>query len=258
MSEPIVSIRNAVVSYREDTALRDVSIDIHRGEFIGVLGPNGAGKTTLLTLINGLGQRTEGEVAVLGLHPYAGHGHKVRKRVGYVRQIERIDPRLPITVRETVAVGLYGRLGWFKRLNAQHWQNVDKALEQVGMTHLAYRPIGHLSGGEYQRAAIARALTQAPEILLFDEPTASIDPKAQRDILSLIERLHHERNLTSLLVTHDLATLPAACRRIVLMKEGTLWKEGTREEMLKPTTLAQLYDDEAIGRIAPVLTGIQN
>ena len=241
MADPVIRITQATVAHQAGRALDEVSLEVGAGEFVGVLGPNGAGKTTLLTAINGLTAIRDGEVRVLGLVPHEGDGHRVRRRIGYVAQVERVDPRLPMTVRETVAVGLYGRLGWLRRLGREQWRRIDEALDRVGITRLAGRPLGHLSGGEYQRTAIARALAQDPEIFLFDEPTASIDPQAQQDILGLIQELHAERHVTMIYVTHELATLPEACARLVLMREGRVWHQGPREEMLAPETLLALY-----------------
>jgi ABC-type cobalamin/Fe3+-siderophores transport system ATPase subunit len=119
---------------------------------------------------------------------------------------------------------------------------VDTALELVGMSHLARRPIGHLSGGEQQRVAIARCLAQEPEIFLLDEPTASLDWKAKTDILELVRQIHDVRGLTTLIVTHDLSALPVACGRVVLMKDGFIWEEGPTAELLTDTKLGQLYD----------------
>jgi ABC-type cobalamin/Fe3+-siderophores transport system ATPase subunit len=115
-------------------------------------------------------------------------------------------------------------------------------LELVGMSHLAKRPIGHLSGGEQQRVAIARALAQEPEMLLLDEPTASLDWRAQRELLELIREIHEAQNLTTLFVTHDLNALPQICDRVVLMKEGKIWQQGIPEQVLKQDILSQLYD----------------
>ena len=113
--------------------------------------------------------------------------------MGYVAQVAAIDRRMPISVREVVMIGRYGRLGLFRRPAQHDWQLVDEALEMVGMAHLAHRPIGHLSGGEQQRVAIARCLAQEPNIFLLDEPTASLDWKAQTEILELVKRIHDER-----------------------------------------------------------------
>jgi ABC-type Mn2+/Zn2+ transport system ATPase subunit len=241
MDNTVIKIEDAVVSYREDVALQGVSVEISQGEFIGVIGPNGAGKTTLLTVINGLGKLIHGQAWVLGTPVNRRNGIKLRKRIGYVAQAENIDPRLPISVRETVMVGCYGRLGLLHRPTRAQWETVDKVLEMVGIAHLSQRPMGHLSGGEYQRAAIARALVQQPEIFLLDEPTASIDQKAQREILSLIQLIHREYHITTLFVTHDLRQLPSICHRLILMKEGKIWQEGSPDLMLREEILTQLY-----------------
>ena len=242
MSETIIDIKKAVVSYREDVALRDVSLKVMAGEFVGVIGPNGAGKTTLLTVVNGLGRLLSGRVKVLGHQLTPGNGHSLRKKVGYVAQVQAIDPRMPMNVREVAMIGRYGLLGLLGRPGKHDWEVVDEMLELVGMSHLALRPIGHLSGGEQQRVAIARCLAQEPEIFLLDEPTASLDWKAQADILELVKKIHEARNLTTLFVTHDLSCLPVACDRIVLLKEGRIWGEGTPRELLSDENLSQLYD----------------
>ena len=241
MDNPVINIQDAVVSYREDVALQGVSMEVKRGEFIGIIGPNGAGKTTLLTVINGLGKLVHGKAWVLGSWLNGRNVARLRKRIGYVAQVERIDPRLPINVRETVMVGCYGRLGLFHRPTRAQWKTVDEVLEMVGVAHLSQRPIGHLSGGEYQRAAIARALVQQPEIFLLDEPTASLDKKAQREILSLIQLIHKEYHTTTLFVTHDLRTLPPICKRLILMKDGKIWQQGSPQSMLREEVLTQLY-----------------
>jgi len=241
MDDTVIRIQDAVVSYREDVALQGVSLEVRKGEFVGIIGPNGAGKTTLLTVINGLGKLVHGQAWVLGSRLNGGNGINLRKRIGYVAQVENIDPRLPISVRETVMVGCYGRLGLFHRPTRAQWETVDKVLEMVGMAHLAQRPIGHLSGGEYQRAAIARALVQQPEIFLLDEPTASIDQKAQHEILSLIQLIHKQYHMTTLFVTHDLRRLPSICQRLILMRDGKIWQQGSPESMLREEVLSQLY-----------------
>jgi ABC-type cobalamin/Fe3+-siderophores transport system ATPase subunit len=237
-----VKIERAVVSYREHVALRDVSLEIKKGEFLGIIGPNGAGKTTLLSLINGLGKLVQGNVWVLGHSISRGSVNGIRKRVGYVAQLQNIDPRMPISVEEVVMVGRYGQLGLLRRPHKADRTIVDKMLELVGMSHLAKRPIGHLSGGEQQRVAIARALAQEPEMLLLDEPTASLDWRAQGELLELIRKIHETQNLTTMFVTHDLNALPETCDRLVLMKEGKIWQQGQPEQVLKQDILSQLYD----------------
>ena len=179
---------------------------------------------------------------MLGHRLTPGNGHSLRKKVGYVPQVQNIDPRMPMNVREVVMIGRYGLLGLFGRPGKRDWAVVDEALELVGMSHLAQRPIGHLSGGEQQRVAIARALAQEPELFLLDEPTASLDWKAQGEIMELVKQIHDSRHLTTLFVTHDLRCLPVACDRVVLMKEGLIWGKGAPDELLTDANLSQLYD----------------
>ncbi|MDA8220039.1 MAG: ABC transporter ATP-binding protein [Dehalococcoidales bacterium] len=240
-----VEIHEAVVSYREDVALRGVSLAVRRGEFVGIVGPNGAGKTTLLTVVNGLANLLQGEVCVLGERLSRKSAGRIRTRVGYVPQSHGTDPRMPVNVREVVMIGRYGRLGLLRRPGPADWQIVYGMLRLVGMHHLADRPIGHLSGGQQQRVAIARALAQEPEILLLDEPTAGLDWRAQREILDLVRSIHDTKGLTTLFVTHDLLALPRACDRVVILKEGRIWREGEPESVLSPETLAALFGAQA-------------
>lgn len=238
----VIDIKDVVVSYREDVALRGVSLQVESGEFIGIIGPNGAGKTTLLTVVNGFGKLRSGSVRVLGNFVTEGRGHSLRKKIGYVSQLENIDPKMPMSVREVVMIGRYGLLGLLRNPGKPDWEIVDDILELTGMSHLAQRPIGHLSGGEQQRVAIARCLAQEPELFLLDEPTASLDWKAKTEILGLVKQIHDLRQLTTLFVTHDLSTLPAACDRVVLMKEGLIRVVGSPDKALTDENLSQLYD----------------
>ena len=242
MNNTVIDIQNAVISYREDIALRSVSLKVMSGEFVGIVGPNGAGKTTILTAVNGLGSLISGRVWALGHYLKPGNGHMLRKKVGYVAQVQDIDPRMPVNVREVVMMGRYGLIGLLGMPGKRDWKIVDEALELVDMSHLAQRPIGHLSGGEQQRVAIARCLAQEPQIFLLDEPTASLDWKAQTDILQLVKLIHNSRHLTTLFVTHDLSALPLACNRVVLMKEGIIWGQGSPEEILTADNLSQVYN----------------
>ncbi|MDN5347675.1 MAG: manganese/iron transport system ATP-binding protein [Clostridia bacterium] len=240
----IIKIEDAVVSYREDVALRGVTLTVRRGELVGIIGPNGAGKTTLLTLVNGLGKLLRGRVEVLGYSLNGGCPDILRKRIGYVPQIQNIDPRMPVNVWEVVMMGRYGRLGLLRRPGSTDRQVVDCMLKLVGMSHLASRPIGHLSGGEQQRVAIARALAQEPDILLLDEPTTGLDRRARVEIMALVNEIHRSRHLTTLMVTHELRTAAEVCDRLVLMKEGRIWIQGKPEEVLREEILDLLYGDE--------------
>ncbi|MDI6709865.1 MAG: metal ABC transporter ATP-binding protein [Bacillota bacterium] len=246
-----ISLRGVVVSYREEVALRGVSLDVYEGEFLGVAGPNGAGKTTLLTVVNGLGRLVRGEAVVLGQRLAAGRRGRdfradrrataLRRLIGYVPQGGAVDPRAPIRAREVVMLGRYGRLGLFRRPGPDDRRVVDELLELVGMTRLAHRPFGHLSGGEQQRVAVARALAQEPRVLLLDEPTVSLDWRSQREIMSLLVRVHRERRLTTLLVTHDPRATFDHCDRVALLHRGRLAALGPPAEALAEARLTAVY-----------------
>jgi len=194
MDNHVIELKNAVVAYREKVALNGVSLSVYPGEFVGIIGSNGAGKTTLLTVINGLTRLTKGSARVLGTNVVDGNGNTLRKRIGYVSQARDIDPRMPMSVRDVVLTGRYGRLGFFRRPGRYDTLIVDKMLKEVGMSEMAERPIGHLSGGEGQRVAIARCLAQEPDLLLLDEITASLDWRARMEILELIKKIHESRH----------------------------------------------------------------
>lgn len=229
-----------VVGGRE--VLRDCSFFFPAGRFTGILGPNGAGKTTVLGLCNGLVKPSSGRVLCLGREVTPRSAPALRKRIGYVAQWRVIDPRRPITVFESVLSGTYGKLGLLRKAGKRERDLAAEALESVAMGHLAARPLGHLSGGETQRVAIARALAQQPELLLLDEPTASLDWQARRDILQLIGQLRRNVTLTIVMVTHELNALADLCDHVLFMKSGRALWQGPTAEALDSEKLTRLFD----------------
>jgi len=239
---PVVSCESVSVTVGRRHILRDCSFSLSPGSFTGVLGPNGAGKTTLLKLCNALVLPSEGVVTCLGEKVSSKNARNLRKRIGYVSQFRSIDARQPITVFESVLSGAYGRLGLFRNPRQRERDLAHRALESVSGLHLASRPLGHLSGGEAQRVAIARALVQEPELLLLDEPTASLDWQARREILHLVGALRKQMSLTVLMVTHELNALPELCDSIILLKEGSIIWRGPVNEGLGETRLSSVFD----------------
>ena len=222
--------------------LQDCSFTFPSGTFTGILGPNGAGKTTLLGLCNGLVTPTSGRIVSLDVTVTPRSGQALRKRIGYVAQWRVIDPRQPITVFESVLSGTYGKLGMFRRPGKHEQHLTEESLAAVSASHLSDRPLGHLSGGEAQRVAIARALVQEPELLLLDEPTASLDWNARREILQLIGQLRQKYYLTVAMVTHELNALLDLCDRVILMKSGGVVWQGSTSEALDSVRLSRLFD----------------
>ena len=234
----IVEIKDVTVSYRENVALRDITLDIEKGTSLAIIGPNGAGKTTLLTAINGLGNILSGSVKVFGVDATS----RVRKDIGYIPQSLAIDSRSPISVQDVVMIGRLSKIGLFRYPSREDKRIVESAMELVSIKELSERPIGHLSCGEQQKVALARALAQQPEIMLLDEPTSNLDLKSQKEIIDLIDKIYEEKKLTIVFVTHILSHIPSSCREAVLMKKGKIIWSGEIEKALNENLLSDLYD----------------
>lgn len=240
LPEYIIDLLNVSVYYNSHPALDGITLSFRQGEFTVILGPNGSGKTTLLKVLCGLCKFQKGSVKILGQIP-SSYNFLLRRKVAHVAQVESIDPKLPMTVRESVSTGRAGARGLGRPLSKADWEQVDAIIEWVGISHLANKPLGHLSGGERQKVSIARALVQQAPILLLDEPTASIDPNAQKDILDLLEHKINLHQFTTLYVTHELAMIPNRCDRIVMLQNGKVWADGRPEELLLEEKLEELY-----------------
>jgi zinc transport system ATP-binding protein len=191
----VVELRGVSFSYTGEPVLQGVSFEVLPGEFVSAVGPNGGGKTTLLRLVLGTVHPDAGEVRVFG-----GPPERARGRVGYVPQYARFDPLFPVTVLDVVRMGRVGNFvaGPYRR---EDREAAEEALATVGLSELRRRPFATLSGGERQRVLIARALATHPELLLLDEPTASVDRAATAKLYDLLVEL--ARRLTILLVSHD-------------------------------------------------------
>jgi zinc transport system ATP-binding protein len=188
--KPILQMENVAFSYPNNPVLYDVSLTIYPGEFIGLIGPNGGGKTTLLKLIMGFLKPTKGKIVLS------------HDSLAYVPQSIHFDRQFPISVLEVVLSGLLSRLPWYGKFHETDQQLALATLERVGLAHLSQEAFGRLSGGQAQRVLIARALVSQPQLLLLDEPTASVDSQAEADIYTLLKKLKGE--MTILMVTHDL------------------------------------------------------
>ncbi len=220
-------------------AVADLSLEVPPGARLGILGPNGSGKTTLLKLLGGVLQPSSGEVTLDG-RPLGQLGRRaVARRVAMVPQ--DTHPAFDYTALELVLMGRHPHLGAFEVEDGDDIAIAEDALGATGTLDFMSRPFSTLSGGERQRVVIASALAQQPELLLLDEPTASLDPGFQVEISELLLRLHRERGLGLVLSTHDLNLAASLCDTLVLMRNGAIAASGPARDVLTPDHIASIY-----------------
>jgi iron complex transport system ATP-binding protein len=229
---------------RHEWHLHRVSFDVAQGEVLGIIGPNGSGKTSLLKLLAKL------------LRPHAGTIHLFGSDVAEMRQdvVARMAAVVPqeshhmfsYTILETVLMGRFPHrrssgLGLFSWEGEEDLRLARQAMDELDVLHLAGRSIHEVSGGERQRAVIARALTQEPHVLLLDEPTAFLDLNHQVEICRILRRLNEQRGLTVVLVSHDLNMAGQYCDRLMLIDNGEVVRLGSPDAVLRPDVLADVY-----------------
>ena len=223
--------------------LDDVSVTVERGSLTGLLGPNGCGKTTLLNLLSGVLQPAHGQVSLNGISLAGRSRRDIARHLAVVPQ--ETHPAFDYTVMEMVLMGRHPHLGTFELEGPSDLALARDALAATGTDHLAGRAYMTLSGGEKQRVVIASALTQSPEVLLLDEPTASLDLGYQLEVAALLRRLNRERGVTMVLATHDLNLAASLCDRLILMRDGRVVAQGATRDVLTASSIRRIYDVDA-------------
>ena len=235
----LIAFEGATLGYGKHVVLRDLSFEIGEGDYLGLVGPNGAGKTTVLR-------------ALLGIHaPLSGSVRRAPNlRFGYVPQRDQLNPSYPLSVADVVRMGRPPRGPFAKAARRGDREAADRALAQVGLTALAGRRLGNLSGGEKQRMLLARALVSEPNVLVLDEPTNGMDLGSTTQILTLVRELREQQRLTVIFVSHALNEVANAVDRIALVVRGQ-FRLGSTREILTSEILGGMYgiqvDVEHIG-----------
>ena len=231
-----------------DEALKEVSLSIPKGQVLALIGPSGAGKSTLIRCINRLIEPTSGKVLHNGEDVTLMNSRRLRKtrrKMGMIFQEYALVERL--TVMENVLSGRLGYVGfwrsYFRKFPQTDFKEAFRLLARVGLEEMADKRADELSGGQRQRVGIARALIQNPEILLVDEPTASLDPKTSRQIMRLITELCEERQLAAIINIHDVGLAEMFAQRIVGLQKGATVYDGPNNG-LNPEVLTKIYGEE--------------
>jgi ABC-type Mn2+/Zn2+ transport system ATPase subunit len=215
---PLVSLQDVSLGYDSVPVLHGVNVAISPGDLTGVAGPNGSGKTTLFR-------------AMLGLLPILGgtlSRHCALSEFGYVPQSAALDPHFPLSVREIVEMGAYGRVRSFQFFPSEEKERTSQVLEQVGMGHLIAKSFFACSGGQKQRILIARALMVEPKIMILDEPLSGVDEESRKTIAELLIHLTRVNGLAILFSSHDLEMVQRVAEKIVRVDKGKIWLQETK------------------------------
>lgn len=238
---PVIRAEGLASGYGSHRVWQGADFDVAAGGFLTVLGPNGAGKSTLLRMILGLLQPAAGTLSVFGARPHRGNA-----AIGYVPQRRTLDPDLGVGAFDLVELGVDGhRYGprLSPRASRERRERVYQALDAVDATRYAHRPVGRLSGGEQQRLLLAQALVARPQLLLLDEPLASLDLRNQTAVAQLVASLRADFGLTVVLVTHDINPLLKVTDRVMYIARGAV-SVGTPAEVITSENLSRLYQTE--------------
>jgi len=245
----MLEIKQLVKKYNTgDLALNSVDLEVQKGQVMALIGPSGAGKSTLIRCVNRLVAPTSGEILFNGeniVKMRSGKLRRARRNMGMIFQEFALVERL--TVMENVLSGRLGYVGFWRSYLRKFPRNDIKGafrlIEKVGLDAMTNKRADELSGGQRQRVGIARALIQNPDILLVDEPTASLDPKTSRQIMRLITELCEENQLAAIINIHDVALAQMFSERIVGLREGSIVYDGSPDD-LKPDVLTEIYGKE--------------
>ena len=248
--EPIIRCRDLTVGYGREVVLRGVDLDVPRGAFLPFVGPNGAGKTTLPRAILGLLRPLEGSIETPFHHAPPG----------YVPQQKAIDPRHPLSAEQIALMGLYPRLGWWRRPGAADRRRLDGIFGRLGLDEHRRKTFGELSGGTKQKVLIARALMGSPELLILDEACAGLDLRTREHLLETIEDLAARGDITLIFVTHHIEEITPAFSHVLILDDGAAAAQGPKAKVLTGEILsAAMKIDVGIhrqgGRFWPRIAG---
>lgn len=217
----MIQIKNISFSYAGNEVLKNISFDVQSGECVGILGNNGAGKSTLITCLNKIRTPKTGEIYIDNQNVLKMSRLETARRISYVAQKNELSR---MTVFDCVLLGRKPYIKW--SLSQEDINLCDSMIEQIGLEKFTLRYINELSGGELQKVMLARAFVQQPQLLLLDEPTSSLDPKNQYEMLALVRRMAQEKNISTLIVIHDLNLALRYCDKFVFIRDGVVYRYG--------------------------------
>lgn len=234
-----ITTKNLSHSFGEDLVLKNVSFQVPKQDFFIIIGPNGSGKTTLMKIISGILKPRNGELKIQNRSIDQYHRKALARTIAFVPQMTFAD--FPFTVTEIVLMGRSPYLGMLGLEEEKDMEIARQAIAFTGLENLAHRKLDQLSGGEQQRVFIARAICQEPDIILLDEPTASLDLAYQVRIMDLMEQLKNEKGITVVMVSHDVNLAAMYADHLLLLHKGQVLCQGLPDEVITFQTLEAAY-----------------
>ncbi len=236
----IIKAKKINFGYRKELLLKDFDISINEGEFVGIIGPNGAGKSTILKILSGFLKKKSGEINIAGKNIAEYADFERAKIIGTVPQ--NIFSSMPYTVKEIVEMGRYSKLSKFSTLSKEDKMQINLSLTDMDIMHLSESIFNNLSGGEKQRTIIAAALAQEPRVLLLDEPTSQLDMGHAVSLMKKLKQLQKNKNLSIVIVSHDIQLLANFVERIILIDDGEVIIDGKPKDILQQELIAEIYN----------------
>jgi zinc transport system ATP-binding protein len=233
-----IAIEGLCYAYQGNEALQDITCEIRAGDYVGVVGPNGSGKSTLMRCILGLNRVEQGSITLFGVPQPE---FSAWDRIGFLPQgLQLFNPSFPATVEEIVRLGRLSKKRFPRRFDSSDTKAVKRALELMGISSLGNRLIGELSGGMRQRALLARALVNDPEILILDEPTTALDPETRDSFYETLRDLNSNGGVTVLLVTHDSSTVGLYASKLLYLDKRVVFY-GSFEEFCRSSNMTEVF-----------------
>lgn len=240
IASTMIETKNLTFAYTEEPVLSDISLNFQAGEFTGVIGPNGSGKSTLLKLIGGILPSPSETVLFKNLELSHYKKKDLAASIAWIPQEKQMA--FSFKVIDIVLMGRHPYLSPLSFEGENDYRIAEDAMKQTQVLEFAHRSFNEISGGEKQRVMIASAISQKPEVMLLDEPTSALDIKYQIEVLNILNQLNEQENKSLILAMHDLHLASKFCKRLVLLKEGRVFCEGTPAEVLKKEILEEVYE----------------
>ncbi|MGE4385663.1 MAG: ABC transporter ATP-binding protein [Endomicrobiaceae bacterium] len=246
----MIKICNLSCGYAGHEVIKNVSLNINEGDFVGIIGKNGVGKTTFLKSLAGLIKPFSGNVFIDDTDIYKIKKSVLAKKIAFMPQTMQFD--FPFSVKDFIMFGRYPYMNMFKYASAEDFSIVREVMNFTGVAEFAERNISELSGGEKQKVLMAQTLSQRTDIIALDEPTSHLDIGSQSSIFKILRMLNEKYNKTVITTIHDLNLAGEFCSRLVLIDKGNIFNSGTCDEVLNYRDIENVYDAKVVVKTNPV------